>query len=361
MDDRLDQRRAASASPLTPEMPQGLSVDFISLPKAELHLHLEGSMQPDTVCALAARHGVMVSNEEVLRRYAYRDFAEFIEAFKWSSSLLRDPEDYALVVRDLGEQLLAQRVVYVELTLSVGVMLLRKQPVEDNFGFILAAAESFLSRGLRFNFVFDAVRQFGAAAAMKVVEAAERCASTSIVAFGIGGDELSVPAKEFRRVYDKAGTIGLHRLMHAGEIGGPEEIRAAIEVLEVERIGHGIAAIHDPDLMDLLAARRIPLEICPESNVRTGALARQMGPATVQVEQHPLPVLFDHGIPVVLSTDDPAMFHTSLLSEYGSARRMGLQEEDLVRIVEMGFEHAFVSAEDKLELQRVKKPEDALD
>src|SRR6202023_4155812 len=108
---------------------------------------------------------------------------------------------------------------------------------------IVASAESFQSRGLQLNFAFDAVRKFGAAAAMKVVEAAERCASKSIVAFGIGGDELSIPAKEFRPVYEKAGVIGLHKLMHAGEGGGPKEIRQAIELLGAERIGHGIAAL----------------------------------------------------------------------------------------------------------------------
>jgi len=241
--------------------------------------------------------------------------------------------------------LLAQGVVYAETTLSVGVMQLRQQHVEKNFEHIVAAAEAFGSRGLKFNFVFDAVRQFGAIAAMKVVEAAERCMpqgpSTTIVAFGIGGDELSVPAAEFREVYERAAAIGLHRLMHAGETGGPQEIRDAIELLGVERIGHGIAAIHDRDLMDLLAERRIPLEICPTSNVRTGALAKQLGRESAQIEDHPLPVLFRHDIPVVLSTDDPAMFHTSLLAEYENAMRMGLREEELVRMVKKGFEHAF--------------------
>ena len=320
-----------------------LSADFLAMPKAELHVHLEGSLQAETVCALGAKQEVQVSVEEVLRRYAYRNFSEFIETFKWVSSLLREPEDYGLALRDLGEQLLVQRVAYAEVTLSVGVMLLRQQSPERNFEAILAAAESFEKRGLRITFVFDAVRQFGADAAMKVVEAAERCASKAIVAFGIGGDELSVPAEEFRGVYDRAGTIGLHRLMHAGEIGGPQEIRDAIELLGVERIGHGIGAIHDPELMSMLADRGIPLEICPQSNIRTGALARQLGITEAQIEQHPLPVLLRRGVPIVLSTDDPAMFHTNLRTEYENARRMGLEEEELMGVVRMGFDHAFSS------------------
>lgn len=337
-----------------------LSADFLALPKAELHLHLEGSLQPETVCALAAKYGVPTSTQDVLQRYAYRDFLEFIETFKWVSSLLRAPEDFALALHGLGEQLLAQNVVYAEVTLSVGVMLLRHQSPEKNFEAILAAAESLRSRGLQLNFVFDAVRQFGAEAAMKVVEAAERCGSQSIVAFGIGGDELSIPAKEFRAVYEQARTIGLHRLMHAGEVGGPEEIRHAIELLGVERIGHGIAAVRDPSLMDLVAERRIPLEICPQSNIRTGALAKQLGFSAAQIEQHPLPKLFRHGIPVLLSTDDPAMFHTDLRAEYENARRMGLDEAELKDIVKMSFEYAFINDNDKVALQRTGKATSAL-
>src|SRR6266702_3548854 len=235
-----------------------LAIRIASLPKAELHLHLEGSIRPATVCALAARHGILIAEEEVRRRYAYRGFPEFIEAFKWVTSFLREPQDYALIAHDLAEHLLTQGVVYAEVTLSVGVMLLRRHLPEANFEALLRATEPFESRGLRFNWIFDAARQFGPEAALAVVDAARQCASKSIVAFGIGGDELSVPTKEFRPVYDCAAEIGLHRLIHAGEIGGPEKIREGIELLGAERIGHGIASINDPELMDLLAERKIP-------------------------------------------------------------------------------------------------------
>jgi aminodeoxyfutalosine deaminase len=326
-----------------------LPASIAALPKAELHVHLEGSVQPATMVALARRHGVVVTEAEVRRTYAYKDFNGFLEAFKWVTSYLRDPQDYTLITRDLGEELLCQNVVYAEITLSIGVMLLRKQSPEANFAAILAAAEPFEKRGLRINWIFDAVRQFGAEAAMRVVECAQRCGSESIVAFGIGGDELSIATKEFQAVYDKAASIGLHRLMHAGEVGGPDKIREAVELLGAERIGHGIAAIRDAALMDLLADRRIPLEICPQSNVRTGALARQLTNASAArrkanhagIEHHPLPKLFRHGIPIVLSTDDPAMFHTSLLDEYRHANSMGLSEPELTRIAQMSFDHAF--------------------
>jgi aminodeoxyfutalosine deaminase len=317
---------------------------ILSLPKAELHLHLEGSIRPAIVSQLTARHGAPTSEEEVRRRYSYTDFLGFLDAFKWVTSFLRNPEDYALIAQDLAEQLLAQNVVYAEVTLSVGIMLLRNQRPEKNFEAILRAVEPFESRGLKLFWIFDAVRQFGADAAQQVVYAARNSASKKIVAFGIGGDELSIPTAEFRRVYDSASSLGLHRLMHAGEVGGPEKIREAVELLGVERIGHGIAAIRDAALMDLLADRRIPLELCPGSNVLTGALAKQLKNESAPVELHPLPQLLRHGIPVTLSTDDPTMFHTDLATEYRNAHRMGLSESELTSLIQMSFDHAFAFA-----------------
>jgi len=321
----------------TSELPASIA----SLPKAELHLHLEGSIQPATVATLTARRGLRQTETEVRQRYAYGDFSEFIEAFKWVTSFLREPQDYALIVTDLAEHLLSQNVVYAEITLSVGVMLLRKQQPEANFAAILRAAEPFAKRGLRLKWIFDAARQFGAAEAMRVVDAARVCASKEIVAFGIGGDELSTPTIGFRPVYDQAAEQGLHRLMHAGEIGGPEKIREAIELLGAERIGHGIAAMHDPALMDLLADRRIPLEVCPTSNIRTGALDRQLHRRNAPITDHPLPQLLRHGVPIVLSTDDPAMFHTTLEDEYRATHAIGLTESELMQLVANSKEFAF--------------------
>jgi adenosine deaminase len=266
---------------------------------------------------------------------------EFIEAFKWVTSFLRAPRDFGLLAADFAEQLLEQNVVYAEVTVSVGVMLLRKQDPQANFEAMLEATDPLEKKGLRLNWIFDAVRQFGPEPAMQVVEAAKRCKSPRIVAFGIGGDELSVRSREFRGVYLKAADCGLHRLIHAGEIGGPEKIREAVEILGVERVGHGIAAIHDVALMDLLADRRIALEICPTSNVRTGALARQVGDERAALVQHPMARLIRHGVPVVLSTDDPAMFHTTLGEEYQRAQEMGLTEKELEEVVERGFAYSF--------------------
>ena len=176
---------------------------------------------------------------------------------------------------------------------------------------------------------------------MRVVQAARRCASRRIVALGIGGDELSMAAGEIRGVYERAAEYGFHRLIHAGEIGGPEKIREAIEILGVERVGHGIAAIRDVGLMETLAERGIPLEICPGSNLRTGALGVQLGKRSATMEEHPLAEIVRRGVAVTIATDDPAMFHTSLEEEYRNAWRIGLREEEIVGVVENGFRFAF--------------------
>lgn len=326
--------------------PRQLPARIAALPKAELHLHLEGSIRPELAKMLASRCGVEISTEEVRQRYAYKDFTEFIETFKWVTSYLRTPETFGLLAADVCELLLQQNVVYAEITLSVGIMILRGQDPQRNFEALLATTEPYEKRGLHINWVFDAVRQFGADAAMEVVEWAHKCNSARIVAFGIGGDELSLPTKALQGVYERAAEYGMHRLIHAGEIGGPEKIREAVELLGAERIGHGIGAIHDRDLMDMLKERGITLEVCPVSNVRTGALERQMGPGT-ELAKHPFPKLLRHGIPVVLSTDDPAMFHTSLVEEYEHVQAMGVGEQELERVVKQGFESAFLSAEEK--------------
>jgi len=316
-------------------------------PKAELHLHLEGSIQPETVVELASRHGERLTVEEVAARYSYTDFGGFIQSYIWVTSLLREPEDYAFIARRHFEELRRQNVVYAEITLSVGVMLWRKQDPSAIFAALRAAAEEAAQAGLRVQWVFDVVRQFGPEKAMDVARITVRHRDEGVVAFGMGGDELAVPAEEFRGVYDFTRSQGLHSLVHAGEIGGPEEVRRAVELLGAERIGHGIAAIADPAVMALLAERGIPLEICPTSNLRTGALARLRGSASAGLREHPVAELFRAGVPVTLATDDPAMFQTELHQEYVAAAATGLDVHQLAHINEAGFEAAFLPAPER--------------
>jgi aminodeoxyfutalosine deaminase len=347
----VDQRRPASApAAVIADTVNTLSFEHLltALPKAELHVHLEGSIEPSTVVELAARHGVSLTIEEAAARYAPGNFLQFIEAFKWVTSFLRGPEDYALIARRFAESMRRQNVLYAEVTVSIGIMFWRKQDPAANFAALREAASQV--PGVRLAWIFDAVRQWGASAAMEVARVAAELRSPDIVAFGIGGDELALPTVEFRSVYEYAANHGLHRLIHAGEIGGPESVREAVEILGVERIGHGIGVMRDERTMDFLAARGVPLEVCPTSNFRTGALARQLGRETSGYDQHPLLSFFRRGLPVTISSDDPAMFETTVSKEYFHAHRMGLQSVDLVRIAEASFQYAFLPVAEKAAL-----------
>jgi len=321
-----------------------------ALPKAELHLHLEGSIRPHTVVELARRHGVALTPQEVAARYDYADFAGFIEAFKWVTSFLRHPEDYALITRDLAEELVRQNVVYAEVTLSVGVMLRRMQDVAANFNAIRETAESVPFRKLRLAWIFDAARQWGAQAALQVAELAGKLQRSGVVAFGMGGDELAVPTVNFRPAFDHARGEGLHLVCHAGEVGGAESVREAIEILGAERIGHGIAVMNDPALAERLQTRRVVLENCITSNIRTGALAKQLNKPSATAAEHPLRQFLEKGVPVTLSTDDPSMFHTDLLTEYSLAASLGLADRQLAQLAEQSFLASFLPAEEKRRL-----------
>jgi aminodeoxyfutalosine deaminase len=322
-----------------------------NLPKAELHLHLEGTIRPQTTLKLAARHGVALTPEDVAARYRYSDFRGFLETFKWVTSFLRDPEDYALITRNLAEELVKQNVVYAEITISAGVMLRRTQNVEKNFQTIREVAQSVPFSRLKTAWIFDATRQFGHDAAMEVARWAAKLQSSGVVALGMGGDELAFPTVNFRPAFDYARQQGLHTLCHAGEIGGPDSVREAIELLGAERIGHGIAVMRDEALASSLATTgRVVLENCITSNLCTGALAKQTGNPAAAMKDHPLPHFLKRGVPVTLSTDDPGLFNTDLLSEYSHAASLGLSKEQLIQLAEQSFLSAFLSPEDKRQM-----------
>ena len=318
---------------------------FIALPKAEIHVHLEGSIAPSTLVELAARHGVSLTPADTAPRYAPGTFDQFIENFIWITSFLRGPEDYALIARRFAESMQRQNVLYAEVTLSIGVMFRRNQDPAANFAALRDAAADV--PGVQLKYIFDAVRQWGAAPAMEVARIAADLHSPDIIAYGIGGDELGLPTIDLRPVYDFVAGKGMHRLIHAGEIGGPQIVREAIELLGVERIGHGIGVMRDERTMDFIAARNIPLEVCPTSNLRTGALARQIGRPTAGYEQHPLPSFLRRGLPVTLSSDDPAMFETTVSDEYRHMHRMGLTPGEIVQLAENSFHHSFLGPDEK--------------
>lgn len=291
-----------------------------------------------------------LTREEVLARYNYADFMGFIETFKWITSFLRTPDDYALITRRLAEELLRQNVVYAEITISAGVMLRRMQNIEANFQAIRETAQSVPFARLRTAWIFDVARQFGADQAMEVARWASKLQSAGVIAFGMGGDELAFPAVSFRPAFDYARSEGLRIVCHAGEIGGPESVRDAVEVLGAERIGHGIAVMHDPALAESLITRRVVLENCPTSNLCTGALAKQIGQPKASLQDHPLPKFLAQGLLVTLSTDDPGLFHTDLLNEYSLVDSLGLSKKQMLDLAENSVNAAFLPPLDKRQL-----------
>ncbi|MGA2329441.1 MAG: adenosine deaminase [Bryobacteraceae bacterium] len=296
------------------------------LEKAELHLHLEGSVEPETLRELDPK----LTPEEVRERYRYEDFAGFIESFKWVIQRLRRPADYALVTRRLLERLATENVRYAEITISAGVILWRGQEFTPIYQ---AVREEAARSSVEVWWVLDAVRQMGAEEAMKVARLAAERVEQGVVAFGIGGDEALGPVQWFGEVFEFARRNGLHLTVHAGETVGPESVWGALR-LGAERIGHGIRAAEDPALLEWLREKDIPLEICITSNVATGAVAT--------LEQHPVRRIYEAGVPIVLGSDDPAMFQTTLEREYEvAAREFGFTEEELRGIAENGFRYAF--------------------
>lgn len=305
-------------------------------------------MTPALLVELAQKHGEKFEPRSVEEKYKTRTFAEFLELFKWATSYLREPEDYARLAEVTTLRMSEGNCRYAEITLSVGVMLLRKQNVERNFAAIREGVARARMPGFRVQWIFDTVRQFGAEKAMDVARLATEMKSESVVAFGMGGDEESLPAADFRRAYEYATGEGLHRLVHAGEMGGPEGVRDAIAILGAERIGHGIASIRDEKLMEMLVEREIPLDICPQSNVCTGALSKLLGVQNARIEEHPLQNFIARGVPVTLSTDDPAMFHTSLNESYRMAlEKLGLSTAQVLDLAEASFRHAFLRDDEK--------------
>jgi aminodeoxyfutalosine deaminase len=233
-------------------------------------------------------------------------------------------------------------VLHAEVFVSVGVCLWRKQDFAAIFeGLERGRVRGEKDFGISLLWVFDAVRQFGAERAQEVVDLAIQFRNRNVVGFGIGGDEQQGPAELFKDVYAKAGEHGLHLTAHAGENAGPESIWGALN-LKAERIGHGLTAGQDPELIEELAERQIPIEICVTSNVHTGCCA--------DVGQHPVRRFFDQGLMLTLNTDDPAMFRTSLVEEYRLVQEtFGFTDEHLRELARNSFEASFLPPEEKIQ------------
>ncbi|MDE3179170.1 MAG: adenosine deaminase [Acidobacteriota bacterium] len=327
-------------------LPGPVTPSFIhSIPKAELHVHLEGSIDAETLRELAGPAGMRETDEWIRERerraWRYNGLADFLGAFKWVTQRLDSPQAYALAATRLLERLASQNVRYAEITLSAGVILWKKQSIPEIFEAIAEATESFTSRSsLRAVWIFDAIRHFGPDHAREVLGWARIFRDDGVCAFGIGGDEQRGPAELFASIYQEARDLGLHTTAHAGESCGPESVRNAIETLGAERIGHGLAAARDPTVMEMLSNRHVALEICLTSNIRTGAIK--------SLQDHPFRQFLDAGIEVTLNTDDPALFGTSLENEFAvAAASFGLTRAEIVRLARNAITASFMPGAEK--------------
>jgi len=324
------------------------SADWLRrLPKAELHLHLEGTVSPGTLVELDQRHsdsGLTLEQAQAL--YRYTDFTGFLMAFKAVTERLRSPEDYELITLRMLQRLAAQGVVHAEVYISVGVIYYWKRV---DFAPIFAAIERARRQaeeefGITAYWIFDAVRHFGVEEAARVFDTAEqlRRESPSVVGIGIGGDERRTGAEPFTQLYRKAREAGLRLTAHAGETVGPEGIWSALNI-GAERIGHGLSAHLDPELMEVLAQRQIPIEICISSNLRTGCCTT--------LANHPVRRYFDAGLMITLNSDDPALFDSDLEGEYRlAAAKFEFTEEHLRELAANSIEASFLPAEQKVAL-----------
>ena len=315
---RREERRGSSGSRCrVTESAAGASIDrFIrKLPKVQLHCHLEGTVRPETFRELAAQRGVASARATgpFEATYAFGTFGEFLLTFAEVCKTLQRPEDYARLARDYVIDAAAQNVRYAELFVSPSVWTFFHGEL-DVLDTVAAMREAFdeegAKRGVSVALICDLTRNFGVERAFETARTAVRLAEADlgVVGIGLGGDEANYPAALYQEPFAFARAHGLHAVAHAGEAAGARSVRDAVEILGAERIGHGVRALEDPAVIDLLARRRIPLELCPTSNRLTGAVAAGA--------PHPIADLDARGVVCTIDADDPALFSTTLEAEY---------------------------------------------
>jgi len=297
----------------------------VSYPKIELHVHLEGAVRPRTLLDMAARNDLPLpanTVEGVSKLYEFTDFAHFIEVWILTTNVMRTADDFRQITLDYAAEAARHGAVYVEAIFSPIERVLRGVRWEDLFeGYADGAQQAQEEHGVVVRFTPDAYR--GADVEL-VEELARRCVKyrdRGVVGFGIGGPEKDMPPQPYAKAFAIARDGGLGAVPHAGEVCGPESIRETIDALGADRIRHGISAIDDPDLTAELVEKRIVLDVCPTSNLRTKAVA--------DLKQHPLPRMIEAGLLCTLNTDDPAMFNTDLGREHDIARGLGVSPKAL--------------------------------
>ncbi|HEV2133063.1 MAG TPA: adenosine deaminase [Terracidiphilus sp.] len=317
------------------------------LPKAELHLHLEGTILPATLVELSSRPGrTPLTLPEAEAIYQFTDFTGFINAFREVTRLLTEPDDYELAAWRMMQHLHAQGIIHAEVFVSVGVIYMWRNHDPEAFEPIFVGLERARERarrelGLSLYWIFDAVRHFTLPEAERVfLKAAQmRAEYPAIIGIGLGGDERRCGSEPFRDLYAQARAAGLRLTNHAGETTGPEAIWEALSIGS-ERIGHALSAITDPKLLQELKVRSTGLELNPTSNVRTGVCP--------SFAAHPLRRLFDMGLLVTINSDDPAFFGSDLAHEYLLAHtEQAFTCDELRRLAGNSFRSSFLPESEK--------------
>lgn len=325
-----------------------------AVPKAELHVHLEGAICPETLMTLAQRNNValpVTTLEEARAWFTFSDFTHFVEIFMAISRCLKTVEDYELIAYEFGAEMARQHVRYAEVTFSVSTHEYALHVPHDRYftGLQQGRARAKAEFGVEIAWVYDIVR-----AIEDTTESRRRADYTTavaledkregVVALGLGGDEVGYPPELFARWFEKALSEGLHSTPHAGETVGPVSVWGALKTLGAERIGHGVRSIEDASLVSYLAQQQIPLEICPHSNIRLGVYAN--------LAEHPLPRLYAAGVPISVNSDDPPMFHTTLNENVATLHDpFQLSLDTIDDILLNGVRHSFMPTEQKQRME----------
>ncbi len=324
--------------------------DFIqAMPKAELHVHLEGSTRPETLLELARRNGVSLPAQDVpglQALYQFKDFSHFIDVYMLILSCLRTPEDWTMIVRSLGAEMDRQNIRYAEVTWTPSTSVRPDLP----FSALLAAVEEGCRQaqrtwGVMMRWLPDAARDLGPEAALQAARYCVEGQGHGILGLGLGGSENLYPPELFVSAFALAKQAGLKSYPHAGELAGPTSIWNALRLLHADRIGHGVRAIEDPELVAYLRERQITIDICPTSNI-----ALHVYP---DYAAHPLRQLYEAGVPVTLNSDDPPLFNTTLVQEYRLAAHVfGFGADELCSLGLQAVRASFLPEEEKARLER---------
>ncbi|WP_327067108.1 adenosine deaminase [Kitasatospora sp. NBC_01250] len=328
-----------------PRGTDGIQAFIAGLPKAELHVHHVGSASPRVVAELAARYEgrsqVPADPEALAEYFTFTDFAHFIQVYLSVVDLVRDAEDVRTLTYGVARDMARQQIRYAELTVTPYSSVRRGIP-DVAFMEAIEDARTCAERdfGVVLRWCFDIPGEAGLASAEETARLALEVGAEGLVSFGLGGPEIGVPRPQFKPYFDRARAAGLHSVPHAGESTGPQTVWDAIRELGAERIGHGTQSYQDPALMDYLGEHRIPLEVCPTSNLATRVVER--------LEEHPIKRFVDAGLLVTVNSDDPPMFGTDLNTEYAvAANLLGLDEAGVAALAKNAVEASFLDRSGK--------------